>query len=107
MEHPPSDDRLPRLQSPALATRWFVIIVAIAVGVWDLVVYLVWGGPATVSTQIGNWFASSWGWVLLPVTGFVVGHLVGMMPIVTPAVFGRLALFGFAMVVGYWVTRLT
>lgn len=102
MDRHPSE---PEPSPPARATRAFVVAVALVAALWDLVVYLVWGGPATISTQVGDWLASAWGWLLLPVAGVTVGHLLGMMPPGTPAALGRLALFGAAVAGGYWVTR--
>jgi hypothetical protein len=56
-------------------TKWLVVICVFALVVYDIAMYLIYGGVATISTIIGNWsIASLWVSVLL---GGLLGHFVG------------------------------
>lgn len=58
----------------ARRTRVIVIVAVVLLAVYDLVVYLIWGGPATISTAVGNWSGAS---VLVSVLlGGLLGHLL-------------------------------
>jgi hypothetical protein len=66
--------------------RYLILLTLLTWGLTDLYLFFRYGGPATISTQIGNWMASS------RVLGFFIGgfmiglvsHLYRMMPATTP-----------------------
>jgi len=65
-----------------IAAKIEIIATLLIWGITDLYFFIRYGGPATISTQIGNWMAS--GRVLgFLIGGFMVGlvsHLYRMMP---------------------------
>ena len=63
---------------PARRTRLILAVSLVALAVYDLGVFAVYGGPASISTAIGQWIAGYW-WFAV-VFGAVFGHLTAMMP---------------------------
>jgi hypothetical protein len=61
--------------TPKKRTAAVVVAAVLALAVYDLGAYLLYGGAATISSIVGNWSAASlWVAVLL---GGLLGHLLG------------------------------
>ena len=74
--------------------------------IWDLLVYFKVGGPATISTCIGELQAVNLFVGLLLACGFgvLVGHLIQMVPSGDPYLMYRWVAMLVGLVVGIWVT---
>lgn len=90
-----------RKRSPAQVTMAVILFTVGTLILYDLGVYFLYGGKATLSTAAGNWLAKSF-WVVL-LFGLFIGHLMGsaMDGLVT---WRHLALLLTAMLVGYLCT---
>ena len=84
------------------------VITLVVLGVYDAVVYVVWGGATTISTLFGEWYSAAyWGWAALIVAGLVAGHLVGMMNPATEHFYLRVAAAVAAATIGFVLTART
>ena len=89
------------------ARRYTAVLILLTAGVWiawDVLVYLRVGGPATISTTAGEWFAFSL-WIVLAF-GLLGGHLLGSVPTAEPGEWKRLAVAAVGGLTGYALTRL-
>jgi hypothetical protein len=91
--------------TPRTVSRWIVLLTISAVLLWDLFVYTMYGGWASISAVFG--WAFSWrylGWWVIGTFGFVVGHLLGMVGHDADGYWWRVAVALVAGVVGFWLT---
>lgn len=89
-------------------TRVVVLAGVLLYSLYDLWVYLRYGGPATISTAVGEWMAAPWyGWLVCVVVGGLAGHFAGMLPATATYPLGRLTAFGLSVAAVYLLTAMS
>lgn len=98
----------PTADEQARRTRRYVLLGVLLFAAYDLWAWLRYGGPATVSTAVGEWMAAPvWGWLVCGIVGGLAGHLAGMLPTSAPNPLGRLAVFGLSVAALYLLTAMS
>jgi hypothetical protein len=84
-------------------TAVLLIVPLLAWGIYDIVIYWLRGGVATISTVIGGWLA--WSYWIVAAFGLLCGHLLGSAP-EDQRDWNRAAVFTTTVMLGFAFTRM-